>query len=76
MAPVQNALAQDRRIIASLPAAESMPLVEKLPIFVENAKFPAMFLFGFGIIADITGGILRILAELIKKRRIRGPITS
>ncbi|HWA82786.1 MAG TPA: hypothetical protein VG820_05105 [Fimbriimonadaceae bacterium] len=69
-------LARDRRLVRELPSADSLPFSEKFPIFIGSAKWPAYFSLGFGLIADISGGILRLLAEWVRRRRSRGPLLS
>lgn len=77
IADAADGVAQCRKTIQTLPTAFSLPLRDKMPAFVENAKFQAIFLLGFGLIADLSGGMLRMLAEFIqKRRRSRGPLTS
>jgi hypothetical protein len=73
VANLLDELAQFRRIEADLPVADSLSIREKLPAFEDDARFPALFFLGFGLIADIGGGVLRTLFEFIKRRRSPGP---
>jgi hypothetical protein len=73
MANLLDELAQFRRIEADLPVADSLSIREKLPAFEDDARFPTLFFLGFGLTADIGGGVLRTLFEFIKRRRFPGP---
>jgi len=76
IAEATDEAADSRRLIRELPNAASLPLATKLPAFAGTAKWEAIFLLGFGLIADVTGGILRMLVETVQRRRNRGPLTS
>lgn len=69
-------LAQDRDIVRLMPTALTLPLSAKLPVFLQSGIYPAYFLLGFGVLADLAGGILRLLAEWVRQRRRPGALTS
>ncbi len=73
LAGVKEELAQDRNIVLTAANAESLPFGVKLPVFVMTAWYPSIFLLGLGVIADISGGLLRMLVQLIRKLRRRSP---
>lgn len=69
-------LAQDRDIVRWMPTALTLPLSAKLPVFLQCATYAAYFLLGFGVIADLAGGMLRMVAQWVRQRRRPGPLTS
>ncbi|HVT12893.1 MAG TPA: permease prefix domain 1-containing protein [Fimbriimonadaceae bacterium] len=75
LAEAADELAQDRLLLRTLPVADQIPFREKFPVVLSSMRYMSFFLLGFGLIADVSGGILRTLAELVR-RRSRGPLLS
>ena len=65
-----------KKTIDELPAAANLPFTARLVEFWRPAMGLPVLMLKFGIIADLLGGLLRLIIDALRRRSVRGPLTS